>query len=166
MQDILSDMKEYHLAIYSYAFSSFLEVILQRNFAEDYLQEIVERIKVRVWNYRELRTNAYVEIEKASGKSVNSLLIKSASKINTIAGKAIEKVPVISKSQLDENLIAMGDKIGQWDEERIRQSMLRFSGREIDNIKPFIDNIEMVKYVNNNDNDMLFDKEYIYLKEA
>ena len=166
MQEVLSDMKEYHLAIYSYAFSSFLEVVLQKNFAEDYLQEIVERIKTRVWNYRELRTNAYVEIEKASGKSVNSLLIKGASKINTIAGKAIEKVPVISKSQLDENLIAMGDKIGQWDEERIRQSMLQFSGREIDNVKPFIDNIEMIKYVNNNDNDMLFDKEYIYLKEA
>ena len=45
------------------------------------------------------------------------------SKATSAIGKAVEKMPVISKTQIDENLILVGDRINEYGISKIRDRM-------------------------------------------
>lgn len=93
--------KDYQLALYSFAFASFLEVMLLENFEAAFLQSVSRKISEYSFRYRELYTRCYDQIADYSNSSVQSHILGGLSRVNTFAGKTIEKIPIVSKSQLD-----------------------------------------------------------------
>ena len=91
--------------------------------------------------------------------------MKGASKASKLAGKTIAKIPVISKSQLDENLIAKSDELLDKNSKKTEQTMIAFSENRTDDVKVFIDNIDRVNMLYNNPIDVLFDKDALYIKQ-
>ena len=71
--------------------------------------------------YRELYTKCYDEIESYSSTSVQSSMLKGIAKASTSVGKLVEKIPVISKGQADEALIAAGDKLDEINAGKVRK---------------------------------------------
>lgn len=104
----MAHLNDYQLALYTFSFSSFLEVMLLENFDTNYLNSIANKIQEYSSVYTEFYEKCAYKIQKDSKSSLEGYALKSLSKISSSAGKIVEKIPVISKSQLDENLIKAG----------------------------------------------------------
>ncbi len=162
-EKITAEFGDYQLSLYLYSFSSFLEVILLENFDSEYLDGITNKIENYSRLYRELYTTCYNQIEGYAKSSIQSNLLNGLSSVNKIAGKAIAKVPVISKSQIDEKLIETGDKLGKYSSARVEQSMKQLIDKQDNCVRPFIENINAINRLYNQPIELLFDKENLYI---
>lgn len=163
LEKIDAEFKDYQLALYLYSFSYFLEVILQENFESAYLDGIAHKIEDYSFEYRELYTKSYDQIEGYSKSSLQSRLFNGFAAINKAAGEAIAKVPVISKSQIDETLIETGSKIGKYGQKRTAQTMQQFVDRQSSCVIPFVEKINTVNRLYNQPIELLFDNENVYI---
>lgn len=163
LQAVQDQFKDYQLALYLLGFSSFLEVMLLGNFDKDYLTGISDKLEKYSLNYRELYTKCYDEIESYSSTSVQSSMLKGFAKASTSVGKIVEKIPVISKGQADEALIAAGDKLDELNAGKLRKQMSSLIERQSNSIRPFIENIGTVNELCNKPVQLLVDKENLYI---
>ena len=163
LQAVQDQFKDYQLALYLLGFSSFLEVMLLGNFDKDYLTGISDKLEKYSLNYRELYTKCYYEIESYSSTSVQSSMLKGFAKASTSVGKIVEKIPVISKGQADEALIAAGDKLDELNAGKLRKQMSSLIERQSNSIRPFIENIDTVNELCNKPVQLLVDKENLYI---
>ncbi len=160
---IEDDLGEYQLAVYLFSFSAFLEVMLLENYEEGYLNAIKNKIEEYSLTYRELYTDCYNKLENYSQSSIQSHLLSGLSKVNTVAGKTIEKMPIISKSQLDENLIEVGNKLGRFKYKKTEKTLDTLIDKQNSYVRPFIDNIIMIDTIYNKPLEIYFDKENLYI---
>jgi hypothetical protein len=158
---IQTEFKDYQLALYLYSFSSFLEIMLLENFNSAYLDGIAKKIEDYSFKYRELYTNCYNQIEGYAKSSVQASLLKGLASVNKIAGKAIAKVPVISKSQMDETLIETGNKLGKYESIKIEQAMKQLIEKQSSFVGLFVENINEINRLYNQPIELLFDTIYI-----
>ena len=114
-------------------------------------------------NYRELYTKCYDEIESYSSTSVQLSMLKGIAKASTSVGKFVEKIPVISKGQADEALIAAGDKLDEINAGKVRKQMSSLIEHQSNAIRPFIENIDTVNELYNKPVRLLVDKENLYI---
>ena len=115
------------------------------------------------FRYRELYSLAYEQIEGYTKSSLQSKLVGGLSVMNKVAGETIAKIPVISKSQLDETLIEAGEKLVTYKEQRVTTTMHRLVERQSSCVRPFIDNIDMVNRMYNQPMTLIFNEENLYL---
>lgn len=162
LKKIQSEFDEYQLALYLYSFSSFLEVMLLENFESTYLDSVVNKMEDYAFQYRELYTECYNQLEGDANASVQSYLLSGLASINKVAGEAIAKIPVVSKSQIDETLIETSGRLGKFSTGRATQTMGLFAKKQNNNVRPFIENINIVNMLYNRPMELLFDKENIY----
>lgn len=164
LEKIESAFKDYQLALYLYSFSSFLEVMLLENFEVAFLDCIVGKIEDYSFKYREFYTKCYDQIEGYSKSSIQSNFLSGLSIASRAAGKAIEKVPVINKSQIDESLIKTGDKIGDFSSKRTVKTMQTLVDKQNSYVTPFVENIKAVNRLYNRPLKIVFDRENLYLE--
>lgn len=162
----VAQLADYQLAIYTFSFSSFLEVMLLENFDSNYLNSISEKVKEYSAEYLSMRSRCYEKTEKDYRSSFQGLAMKGLSKLSSESGKLIEKIPVISKSQLDENLIKAGDILQGANENRTQKAIQVFLDDKKDFVKPFIDNIQVIDNLYNKPVNIMFDENNIYIKQA
>ncbi|MDD2458005.1 MAG: hypothetical protein PHQ83_05840 [Eubacteriales bacterium] len=162
LQKLQSEFKDYQLALYLYSFSSFLEVMLLENFDSQYLESVSNKIEEYSFQYRELYTSCYNQIEAFSKSSVQSILLNGISGLSKGAGEIVAKIPVVSKGQLDEGLITAGGKLGKFNSQRPEKALLSFVDSSISCAAPFLDSIRMVNKIYNQPIEVLFDAESIY----
>ena len=163
LQSVQDQFKDYQLALYLLGFSSFLEVMLLGNFDADYLTGISDKLEKYSLKYRELYTKCYDEIEIYSSTSVQSSMLKGIAKASTSVGKFVEKIPVISKGQADEALIAAGDKLDELNDGKLRKQMRSLIEHQSNSIRPFIENIDTVNELCNKPVQLLIDKDNLYI---
>ena len=163
LQSVRDQFKDYQLALYLLGFSSFLEVMLLGNFDADYLTGISDKLEKYSLKYRELYTKCYDEIESYSSTSVQSSMLKGIAKASTSVGKLVEKIPVISKGQADEALIAAGDKLDELNDGKLRKQMRSLIEHQSNSIRPFIENIDTVNELCNKPVQLLIDKDNLYI---
>ncbi|HHU12797.1 MAG TPA: hypothetical protein GXZ64_06185 [Clostridiaceae bacterium] len=166
LEKIRVEFKDYQLALYLYSFSSFLEVMLLENFESAYLDCITKKMEDYSFQYRELYSQCYDQIEKNSKTSIQSHLLTGLSVANRLAGEAIAKVPVISKTQIDETLIQTGDKLWAFGSKRIEQTLKLLIEKQSSCIIPFVENIKEVNRLYNQPIELVFDKENLYIGAA
>jgi len=160
---IHSEFKEYQLALYLFAFSSFLEVMLLENFESSYLDGVVCKIEDYSNNYCELYCKCYDQIEGYSKSSVQSQLLSGLASVNRVVGGTASKIPIVSKSQIDETLIKTGDRLDKYNVSRTETTMEQLAEIQLSAIHPFIENINVVNALHNKPMELLIDGENIYL---
>lgn len=163
LERVTEDFKEYQLALYLYGFAYFLEVLLQENFDAAYLEAIATKIDELSFQYRELYTEVYSQVEKYSKTSLQSRLFSGLSIANKAAGEAIAKIPVISKSQIDETLIGAGEKLGAYSDRRVKGTMHQLVEQQSGCVRPFIENITMINQMYNQPLSIVFNNETLYI---
>jgi hypothetical protein len=82
-----------------------------------------------------------------------------------VAGETIAKVPIISKSQIDEGLIETGARIGKAGSQKTGKTLKQFVSKQSSYVRPFVENIEAVNRLYNQPAELLFDENNIYLYE-
>lgn len=158
--------REYQLALYLYGFGYFLEILLQENFDAAYLASVSGKVEEAAFGYRELYSLAYEQSEGYTKTSLQAKLVGGLSVVNRIAGETIAKIPVISRSQIDETLIEAGEKLDNFKEQRVTSAMQKLVERQSGCVRPFIDQIDMVNRLYNQPMTLIFNDENIYLAEG
>lgn len=162
----VAHINDYQLALYIFSFSSFLEVMLLENFDTNYLNGIVSKIQEYSDDYAELYEKCAEKLEKDSKASFEGYALKGLSKISNGAGKIVEKIPVISKSQLDENLVKISGKLQDVDIDRTQNVMQKLADSQIDYISSFVENIHTIDNLYNKPVQLMFDSENIYIAKV
>jgi len=161
-----SNLKEIQLSLYLFAFSSFLEVMLLENYDSAYLKSVSDKIDKYSFNYRELYTECYNQIEKYSKSSVDSHVLKGLAFVNKVAGEAVAKVPGVGKTQADETLIDAGQRLGKFNDKLTQHMMEQFSSTKNNFVRPFIENIALLDTLNNKPIELIFDNNNIHVRMA
>ncbi len=164
LEEVRSELKEYQLALYLFSFSSFLEVMLLENFGSAYLEGAAHKIEDYSFQYRELYTKCYNQIEGYAKSSINSYLLSGLATINKVAGDAVAKIPVVSDSQIDETLIAASNRLEKFNTSKTKQTMEQFETNQSSFVSPFVENINTVNQLYNQPMEILFDQENLYLR--
>ena len=164
IQKVLYEFKDYELAMYIFAFSSFMEVMLLENFDAGYLSSVTKKIELYAGQYRELHQKCYELIEGDSKTSVQAYVLKGVAGLNKVLGKGIAKIPKISEGQVDEALIGAGEKVDSFSEKRTESTMELFAREECSCVRPFVDNLTAVNMIYNEPLELLFDRENIYFR--
>ena len=163
LDGVMKNFKEYQLALYLYGFAYFLVVLLQENYTEAYLEAIAKKIEDLSFQYREFYTEVYSTFEKYSKTSLQSKLFSGLSIANKAAGEAIAKIPVISKSQIDETLIGAGKMLGAYNEKRVTMTMQQLLDKQSTCVRPFIENITAINQLYNQPISLVFNSETLYI---
>ena len=164
LDKILTEFAEYKTALYLYGISTFLSVLLIENFNEEYLESIIDRLENASYQYRELYTKCYNIIESQTKKSLDTRaagLIADASKN---LGNFIANLPLISRSQIDENLIKTHNKINSIKSTQNSQLTERLLANRDNGIQVFINNLKNINRLYNCPTEILFDTEGMYIK--
>lgn len=158
--------EDYQLAMYTYAMASYVETMLLKNFNKAYMDNVATKIEAYSIQYRELYTECYNCLAQLSDKSLDNIVIGGIGKASKAAGEAIAKVPVISKSEIDENLIAVGDIIGESDEAIKTNRLSALVNKQSSYVTPFIDNIKMIGQLHEKPLEIMFDSKNVYLEKV
>lgn len=162
LEEVQAELKEYQLALYLFAFSTFLELMLLENFNAAYLDSAARKIEDHSYQYRELYTKCYNQIEEYAKSSINSALLGRLATINKFAGDVVANIPFVSDSQIDETLIKASSQLGKLCSKKTEQTMEQFQGNQSSCVSPFIENINTINRLYNQPVVLLFDQENIY----
>lgn len=165
LSDLLTRFREYQMALYLYAYSSFLEVMLLGNFSEGYLQGIEKRIEDESIQYRELYTECYDRMENRLKKTLPSGVLNGLAAASKFVGNTIARTPAGNKTLLDENLIETGKKMEGAGEKRIAEDLGKFASVRLNVTAPFVKNIRALNELHNKPVAYLIDKENIYVHQ-
>lgn len=160
----LSDrFAHYRLALYVYAFASYMEMLLSQNFDSDYLKLIADELKQYFDDYRELYTKCYNEIDYSVKTALGTQIAGGVAAANKFLGKQLRKIEFIGKGSIDELLEANGTVIEQKEAERLKQIQLKFISYKDSGIGIFPKNITMINKIYNEPVELLWDKECLYI---
>lgn len=163
LNKMMVGLNDYQLALYTFSFSSFLEVMLLENFDSNYLNSIIGKIQEYSIDYTSLYEKCAEKIENDSKASLEGYVLKGLSKVSSGAGKLVEKIPVISKSQLDENLIKASGILQNVNTSRTQNVMQILADSQTDYIGAFVENIHTIDSLYNRPVQVMFDGDNIYI---
>lgn len=166
LEQLIDEMQDYRLALYLYGFAYLVEVLLQENFDSQYLTSIADAISGKALEYRELYTEMFTAAEERAKSTLQSRALGALSAVSRAAGKTVEKIPVISRSQLDENLINAGEALGEQSETRADGALGRLTEYSGDCVRSFAEQIRAIERAYNSPINILFDNENVYLGSA
>lgn len=166
LNEIISRLNDYQLALYTFSFSTFLEVMLLENFDSGYLNGISDKILEYLSNYNEFYGQCAEKIQSLSESSIEGRALKGLSTVSSGAGKIVGKIPGINKSNLNENLIKAGDKLIDVHTNRVKNLAQLFADTQKDYVSIFVQNIKTIDELYNRPMQVMFDEKNIYLTEA
>lgn len=157
------NLRYYQLGVYLYAYSSFMESILADNYKSDFLNHITEKINEYSLQYHNDYSQCYEVLNRYLEKSIQKKLVSGLGVASFVMGKAVEKMPVISKGPVDEALIAAGLKLDDYSEKHSEATLSDFEKNSDSGIQLFLDNLRILNSIANEPVEVLFDREKIYL---
>lgn len=164
VEKVTENFKEYHSALYLQSYTSLLEIILLNNTQPEYIQSVRVAITEASYNYRVLYTNAHLLIEKITRSSLESKLLSGFAGVNKMAGKALAKVPVLSKSSVDEKLLENSDKLIQFNNESGDKRLKEFSNHRNVGNTMFLDSLASIQKIYQDDINLIIGEDRIYIE--
>ena len=155
--------KDYQMALTMYAFSSFMDVLLSKNFEKNYLDYISETIREYSYKYRELYTDCYNRVAIYANQSVDSMVRKGLSKASKVTGQGVAKAPLINKTDLENNLLQVSVKLKEYDSDKREETLNTLAETSSASVMPYVETIDKLNRFHNEPMDVMFDKEYVYI---
>ena len=155
--------KDYQMALTMYAFSSFMDVLLSKNFEKNYLDYISETIREYSYKYRELYTDCYNRVAIYANQSVDSMVRKGLSKASKATGQGVAKAPLINKTDLENNLLQVSVKLKEYDSDKREETLNALAETSSASVMPYVETIDNLNRFHNEPMDVMFDEEYIYV---
>lgn len=158
------DLGEYQLALYTYAFSSLMDIVFLENFGEDFLESIKNKIEAYKFEYQSIYTEVFNFIEKKSNTSLQQLGLDVASKATKGLGDLFKDTIIAEKTGIDSKLSQAGEDIGNYKTKRTDTKTYKLIENKESKVEPFIENIEKIDLVYNKPVIVAFDKDNLYIK--
>ena len=161
LNEIQTRFKYYRLALYIYAYSSFLDVVLLENFSEEFINSIIEDITNHSTQYIDFYNETSKTVKQMAEKSGKSQAMKGASSITSAFSKLFSKMKADKQAdKLENSSKSMAEKR----ESSVEDLVTRFSDNKDAGVDDVIDNLVYLKNLYNKESDVMIDSEYIYIK--
>ncbi len=164
IQKVHDEFKNYQLAVYLYGFASFVEILLLKNFDAEYLNHVSQSIREYSYQYLELYTECFNRLEADVQSSLQKHMVDGLATFSGAAGEAISKIPMISKSQIDKNLVKSGKTLSRLSESNAENMLSLLTDCKKSNVQPFLESIHVINRLYHEPIDMLFDAEHLYIR--
>ena len=163
LDSVTYQFAEYQLACHLFAYSSFLDILLQKNFDTALIESTTQKMLIMVKRYEELYADCHAQIAKYQRSAIETKILEGIGVATKGLGKAIGAVPLINRGPVDEALISAGDSIGKHNQEVIERKLQSFEAFESNRMTPFIENLQSVSALYNTENAMITDGENLYI---
>lgn len=164
LKKVQMQFKDYQLALYLYAYSTFLEVMLLGNYDEQYLTGVEQHISDYSYQYRMLYTDCYGLIESYAKSSIQVGMLGGLAAASKFMGDTIAKIPLISKSQLDESLVKAGSQLERQKGKTASVVLSELAQVRSNLTLPFLESIRTVNVLCNRPVQYLCDGENLYVQ--
>lgn len=164
LNNVMREFHEYQLASYLYAYTSFLEVMLTKDFSA--APAAVGKLEAFAKEYRDLYSACRSQIAHYQRTAIEPQLIGGLGNAVKSVGQKLASVPVLSKGPIDEALISVGESLGKCNKDAVAQKVDRFAPLEDSRMDAFIDNIRTMNLLYSEKQSMLTDGENLYILEA
>ncbi len=163
LKDLQKKFKYYRLSLYTFSMASMMEIMLSGNFKEEYITGVKEEIEKLSAVYRDLFGQCSVYLEKISGFSVESNVLKGVGTASKAVGKLIGSIPLVKEGQVDEFLQDSGKHIKSNAAEIEMSAIATFAEMSNPETRVFIDKMEDMIQIYNHTERICFDDKKIYL---
>lgn len=159
---IMSEFYEYQLACYLYSFSSYLDIMLHKNFDDVMLETTTCRMNEHANRYGKLYEQCRTQIGNYYQSSLDVQIFGGIGNLAKVLGNAIAAVPVLKDGPVDEMLINAGQSLNDGNETTLQKKLALFAPLEDNRMKPFIDSIHTMNLLYNQPKAILTDGENLY----
>ena len=150
----------YRLSLYIFSYAAFLEVMLQRQFTQEYVEQIRQEILERSYAYQELHGKCFEHLEKLSVTSVEHYLLKGAGAAGKMVGNMIGG---IKKGKVDEWLIQKGSGLEKSSDAIGKETLNQFLAIHDSGSNLFADNLAYVDRLFNQTQEIYIGQDNVYL---
>lgn len=163
LNEIQTRFKYYRLALYIYAYSSFLDVVLLENFSKSYIDSIIEDIANHTTQYVDFYNETSKVVKRMAEKSGKSQAMKGASSITGAVGKLFNKMKADKQANKLEN---SSKSLTEKRVSSVEDMMARFANNEDAGVNDVIENLIYLKNLYNKETEVIVDSEYVYIKKT
>ncbi len=163
LEELQKKFKYYRLALYTFAMAGFAEIILSKNFNEEYISKTKGELEKMSLEYRELFSECSSHLEKMKKMSVEANLVKGIGTASTAVGNLIGKIPKIKEGQVDEFLVDSGTKLRKGVDESQKRLVESFAEISNPGISVFTERMGDLIQIYNHTSEVCFDRDNIYL---
>ena len=155
--------KNYRTAVYSFAFSSLLEVLLLGNFQQSYLDQVAEKPRRYRERYQVLFAQCRDRLRTLSGDSVESKLLSGIGNASRALGRLIASAPVLGQGAADKWLEESGEKLLKDTDAKGERLGAFFSANEEPGSEVFEDSIRDIGTIRNRTRGIVIRGDALYL---
>lgn len=164
LDSVMNEFYEYQLASYLYAYTSFMEVMLQKNF--EAAPAVAEKMMTHAKKYTELYNDCHSQIASYQRTAIEAQLLGGLGSVAKTVGQKIAAVPVVGKGLVDKALINAGEHIGKHNQDAIAKKLEAFTPLEDSRMMTFIENVRRLDLMYNRPDGMITDGEHLYIMEV
>lgn len=162
LTDLLKKFKYYRLSLYSYSLASLIEIMLSKNFKEDYVREIKSEIEKQSFTYREIYDKCSLRLEKMTTSSVETNVLKGIGTASKAVGGLFGNITFM-KGSVDKFLNDSGDSLKKSASNIETDTVKQFAEVKSPNTMVFIDKMDDIIRIYNHTEEICFDNDRIYL---
>lgn len=166
LDSLVENFRNYQMSLYTYAYAYYLDVLLGENYNTEYLNLVLSNINKYSISYKNLYTDCYDLIEHYSKTSIESEMLDGISGFSKFMGEKIAQVPIINKTQIDENLVMAGDKLKEFNKDKINKALEELIRKNNSMVYPFVENIKILDSLHNKETIYIFDEKNVYIKQC
>lgn len=163
---VTDEFREYQLSCYLYAFSTFLDVVLQGRFDDATLKAVSEKLQTYAQRYTQLYDRCRAQLEGYQKSAVDVWLRDGLGNVARTVGKALSNVPILRDGSVDEALTQAGDQLKQLNKNDLSACLQALEPLHDHRMATFAENIATLEHLCNDENALLTDGTFLYLHTA
>lgn len=163
LKDLQKKFRYYRLSLYTFSMASLIEIMLSGNFKEENITSIKNEIENFSLDYRSIFTQCSACLEKMTGSSVETNVLKGVGSTGKAVGKLIGNIPVVKKGPVDEFLQEGGAHLKKKAEGIEGDTIESFAEISNPGIRVFVEKMNDMIQIYNHTSKICFDDKKIYL---
>lgn len=163
---ITTSFAEYQLACYLYAYSTFLDIVLRKDFEEGSIDSCRSKIIRIAEDYDALFRECRTQIASYQRSSIGNKMVGGIGKTAGTLGKAIRNIPVVEKGPVDELLLNAGDALRDANKETVKAQVNNLEVLENNRMGDFLNGIGIVGALCNRKSAMITDGMNLYVFDS
>ena len=163
VDSITTNFAEYQLACYLYAYSTFLDTVLRKDFEEGSIDSCRSKIIRIAEDYDALFRECRAQIASYQRSSVGNKMVGGIGKTADTLGKAIRSIPVIEKGPVDELLLDAGDVLRDANKDTVKAQVNNLEVLENNRMRDFLNGIGVVGALCSRKSAMITDGTSLYV---
>ncbi len=157
---------QYQLALYEVAFCTLLEVLVNKNFEQAYLNQRSKELEEKSLEYRKLFTECSEKLEQSMNNTVEQGVLGAGAAVTGFLGDMLASIPAIQDSPVDEMLKDASKDINKFKDSQIKDEIGRFASKKDSCVAPFVESIHMIQSTFNKPLELYMDNESVYYQLA